>query len=107
MLSFLCTACTPTAQGTLCIEHPDGERTFIPMQHVREYSLRPYVPEELPTKKASPDATPEPVLSAGKTEKQAMAKPRAFFAKVSAPKSAGKKFASQPSEATAMPKGKK
>lgn len=46
MLSFLCTACTPTEQGTLCIDHPDGERTFIPMQHIREYSLRPYVAEE-------------------------------------------------------------
>jgi len=46
MLSFLCTACMPTEQGTLRIDHPDGERTFIPMQQVREYSLRPYVPEE-------------------------------------------------------------
>jgi len=46
MLSFLCTACMPTQQGTLRIDHPDGERTFIPMQQVREYSLRPYVAEE-------------------------------------------------------------
>ena len=46
MLSFLCTVCMPTEQGTLRIDHPDGERTFIPLQHVREYSLRPYVPKE-------------------------------------------------------------
>lgn|GEM_PF-5477798 len=58
MLSFLCTACTPTAQGTLRIDHPDGEHTFIPMQHVREYSLRPSIPEELATEKAIPAATP-------------------------------------------------
>ena len=46
MLSFLCTACAPTEQETLRIDHPDGERTFIPMRHVREYSVRPYIQEE-------------------------------------------------------------
>ena len=46
MLSFLCLSCAPTEQGTLRIEHPDGEQTFIPMQHVREYSLRPSLPED-------------------------------------------------------------
>lgn len=42
MLSFTCLSCSPTEQGTLCIESPDGARNFIPMQHIREYSVRPY-----------------------------------------------------------------
>lgn len=46
LLSFLCTACAPTEQGTLRIDHPDGERTFIPLQHIRAYSLRPCMPED-------------------------------------------------------------
>ena len=45
MLSFPCTTCTPTAQGTLRIDGPDGSQTFIPLQHIREYSLRPSLPE--------------------------------------------------------------
>lgn len=55
MLSFTCTRCAPTQQGTLLIEQPDGTHTFIPMQHVREYTIRPYLtavngdaPKELP-----------------------------------------------------------
>jgi len=58
MLSFLCTACMPTEQGTLRIDHPNGERTFVPIQQVREYSLRPYVPEEFEENEAacSPEA---------------------------------------------------
>lgn len=44
MLSFTCTAVTPTEQGTLRIEQLDGTQTFIPMQHIREYSLHPYLP---------------------------------------------------------------
>jgi hypothetical protein len=36
MLSFLCTACFPTEQGTLRLEGPDGSQTYIPLQHVRE-----------------------------------------------------------------------
>lgn len=46
MLSFTCTACTPTAQGTLRIEDADGKQTYIPMQHIREYTIRPYSKEE-------------------------------------------------------------
>jgi hypothetical protein len=45
MLSFLCTACTPTGHGTLRLDGPDGSRTFIPLQHIREYSLSPSIPE--------------------------------------------------------------
>ena len=41
MLSFICTACTPTDTGTLRIDDADGNNTFIPLQHVREYTLRP------------------------------------------------------------------
>jgi len=59
MLSFLCTACLPTGQGTLRIDHLDGERTFIPMQQVREYSLRPYIPEEFTAEEAT--CLPEPI----------------------------------------------
>ena len=59
MLSFLCTTCMPTEQGTLRIDHPDGERTFIPMQQVHEYSLRPYVPEEFEAGEAV--CPPEPI----------------------------------------------
>lgn len=46
MLSFLCTACTPTEQHTLRIDAPDGSRTYIPLQHIREYSVSPHVPEQ-------------------------------------------------------------
>lgn len=42
MLSFACTACTPTAQGTLRIDDADGKQTYIPMQHIREYTIRPH-----------------------------------------------------------------
>lgn len=42
MLSFLCQSCAPTPQGTLRIVSPEGEQTFIPMQHVREFSVRPH-----------------------------------------------------------------
>ncbi len=41
MLSFTCTSCAPTEQGTLRIEETDGTQTFVPMQHVREYTVRP------------------------------------------------------------------
>lgn len=46
MLSFLCTSCTPTEQGTLRLDGPDGGQTYIPLQHIREYSLSPSFPEE-------------------------------------------------------------
>lgn len=46
MLSFTCTAVTPTEHGTLRIEQLDGTQTFLPMQHVREYSVRPFLPDE-------------------------------------------------------------
>ena len=62
MLSFTCLSCSPTAQGTLCIESPDGARNFIPMQHIREYSVRPYAAD---TAKATPDKdmrTPQAVF---------------------------------------------
>ena len=42
MLSFTCTAVSPTEQGTLKIEQLDGTLTFLPMQHIKEYSIRPY-----------------------------------------------------------------
>ena len=51
MLSFTCTACGPTGQGTLRIDQADGTHTFIPLQHIREYAIRPYAagaPEEKP-----------------------------------------------------------
>ena len=46
MLSFTCIDAVPTPQGTLRIEQLDGTQTFIPMQHIREYALRPYIPDE-------------------------------------------------------------
>lgn len=48
MLSFICIACGTTAQNTLRIDAPDGSRTYIPMQHVREYSVRPHMDEDVP-----------------------------------------------------------
>ncbi|MDL2267778.1 hypothetical protein LJC46_07325 [Desulfovibrio sp. OttesenSCG-928-G15] len=42
MLSFLCTQCEPTPQGTLRIVGSDGQTTFVPMQHVREFTVKPY-----------------------------------------------------------------
>lgn len=42
MLSFVCTSCKPAGQETLRIDDADGNHTFIPLRHVREYSLRPY-----------------------------------------------------------------
>jgi len=68
MLSFLCLSCAPTEQGTLRIEHPDGEQTFIPMQHVREYSLRPSLPEDKDSEEAEYSA-PDTSLIVG-TEKE-------------------------------------
>lgn len=61
MVSFPCTACEPTPHGTLCIEAPDGARTYVPMEHIHEYSVRPY--------KSSTDAPKpktEPVVPNGK-----------------------------------------
>lgn len=46
MLSFTCLSCAPTEQGTLCLESPLGVRNYIPLQHIREYSVRPYFPEK-------------------------------------------------------------
>lgn len=46
MLSFVCTACTPAENGVLRIDHPDGEQSYIPMQHILEYSVRPHIAEE-------------------------------------------------------------
>lgn len=45
MLTFTCLSCSPTEQGTLCLETAPGARSYIPMQHIREYSIRPYFPE--------------------------------------------------------------
>jgi hypothetical protein len=42
MVSFACTACAPTDQGTLRIDDADGKQTYIPVQHIREYTVRPY-----------------------------------------------------------------
>ena len=44
MLSFTCLDCRATEHGSLRIEAADGSQTFIPLQHVKEYVLRP-VPE--------------------------------------------------------------
>ncbi len=44
MLTFSCTAVTPTSQGTLRIDQLDGTQTFIPMQHIREYAVHPHIP---------------------------------------------------------------
>lgn len=46
MLSFTCRAVSPTGHGTLKVEQLDGTLTFLPMQHIREYSLRSYAPGE-------------------------------------------------------------
>lgn len=46
MLSLPCLSCAPTSQGTLRLVMPDDSQTFIPMQHIREYSLRPVYPEK-------------------------------------------------------------
>lgn len=46
MLSFTCTSIKPTPHGTLQIDLLDGSRTFLPMQHVREYSARPHSASE-------------------------------------------------------------
>lgn len=54
MLSFTCTACAPTAQGTLRIDDADGNQTYIPMQHVREYTVRPHTQPAEEKKKNSP-----------------------------------------------------
>lgn len=58
LLSFTCLKAAPTEHGTLCIEAPDGSRTYVPMQHVREYVLRPVIhsPERPEQKAARPDA---------------------------------------------------
>lgn len=45
MLTFTCSAVSPTEYGTLRIEQLDGTLTFLPLQHVKEYSVRPYIPE--------------------------------------------------------------
>ena len=57
MLSFTCLSCSPTTQGTLCIESPDGARNFIPMQHIREYSVRPYASDTAETGPGEPAHT--------------------------------------------------
>lgn len=44
MLSFTGSGCRPTEQHTLCIEEADGGRTFIPLQHIREYTVSPALP---------------------------------------------------------------
>lgn len=41
LLEFTCRACFPTEHNTLCLESPDGERTFIPLEQIREYTVRP------------------------------------------------------------------
>jgi hypothetical protein len=46
MLSFTCTSAEPTPQGTLRIEQADGSQTFIPMQHIINYALRPFGEQE-------------------------------------------------------------
>lgn len=41
LLEFTCRACFPTDHSTLCLESFDGERTFIPLEQIREYTVRP------------------------------------------------------------------
>ena len=41
MLTFTSRACFPTEQKTLCLEGLDGSRTYIPLEHIREYTVRP------------------------------------------------------------------
>ena len=41
MLTFTCRACFPTEHKSLCLESPDGARTYIPMDQIREYTVRP------------------------------------------------------------------
>jgi hypothetical protein len=42
-LSFTCLSCAPTPQHTLCIVEPDGAQTFIPLRHIRDYTLRTHI----------------------------------------------------------------
>ena len=60
MLSFTCTACTPTDRGTLRIDQADGTHTFIPMQHIREYALRPYAANAFAGAPAEPGRLSQP-----------------------------------------------
>ncbi len=39
--SFTCRACFPTEHNTLCLEGLDGARTYIPLDQIREYTVRP------------------------------------------------------------------
>lgn len=41
MVSFICLDCSPTQHATLRIKTPDDGCSYIPMQHIREYSVRP------------------------------------------------------------------
>lgn len=41
LLTFTCLDCEPTSQGSLRVDEVDGRHTFIPLQHVRTYSLTP------------------------------------------------------------------
>jgi hypothetical protein len=39
-LAFTCLSCSPTPQNTLRVEKTDGTQTFIPMRHIRDYTVR-------------------------------------------------------------------
>ena len=41
LLSFACTACAPTDHDALRIDDAAGNHTFIPMRHIREYTVSP------------------------------------------------------------------
>jgi len=45
-LSFTCLSCSATSHDALCIEAPDGAKTYIPLRHIRDYTLRLYLPED-------------------------------------------------------------
>ncbi|MDL2316113.1 hypothetical protein LJC59_03420 [Desulfovibrio sp. OttesenSCG-928-A18] len=63
MLSFICSGCAPTGHGTLRIEQEDGSHTYIPMRHIREYSLHPYAPDAIAPQPASGEvAAPDAAL---------------------------------------------
>ncbi|MDR3175835.1 MAG: hypothetical protein LBU06_04810 [Desulfovibrio sp.] len=45
-LSFTCLSCFATDHDALCIEAPDGAKTYIPLRHISDYTLRPCLPED-------------------------------------------------------------
>lgn len=63
MLSFLCTTCEPTPQGTLRIVSAQGESTFIPLQHIREFTVKAHGQPSIPDAPSPLDATKPPSVT--------------------------------------------